>query len=116
MKTSIVWLTILMAGAGSLAGCLAGKGNTGHLAKYKFAHVEPEWIRHGEPVIFQEQLWFPQDQVDVLTDDEVMPIGEFNGIKFFVEKVDVEPYNRIYTKFGKNKFRVFKQRSSGRSA
>jgi len=34
--------------------------------------------------------------------------GEYRGVSFFVEKIDVRPYDKIFTKFGRNKFRVYR--------
>ena len=45
--------------------------------------------------------------VENLMDSEVFQIGEYKDVQIFVDKLDVKPYQRIYTKFAKNKFRYF---------
>ncbi len=92
-----------------LAGCSHKAGNVGNLAAYKTPSGEAQWIRNGEPIQFADELWYPQDGVDILLDGEVYLIGEYKGVQFFVEKIDVQPYNRVYTKFGRNKFRIFER-------
>ena len=77
--------------------------------QYPIPHEEADWIVKGEPLKFEGQLWYPQDYVDILLDSEVAPVGEYKDVQFFVEKIDVRPYDRLYTKFGLNKFRVFTQ-------
>ena len=91
--------------------CLFGCGSKFARKKqpkvYFFPEVEAEWIRNGQPIEFEAEQWYPQDSVDILLDQEVYWIGSYNDTEVFDEKADVRPYNRIYTKFGKNKFRVF---------
>ena len=89
------------------AGCSHMKGNVGHMSRYSFADPEPDWIRNGEPFECEGVLWHPQDSFDMLLDQEVILIGEYQGIEYFVDKIDVKPYNRLYTKFGRNKFRIY---------
>ena len=45
-----------------------------------------------------------------MEDSEVYQIGIYKGVQIFVEKTDTKPYDRIYTKFDKNKFRYFERR------
>jgi hypothetical protein len=93
-----------------LLGCQATTGNVGQMQSYAFDTLEPQWIRNGEPLLFEGEKWYPTDGIENLLDNEVYPVGEYRGVKFFVEKVDIRPYNRLYTKFGKNKFRYFEQK------
>ncbi len=86
-------------------GCKT-QGNVGSLQSYTISE-EPLWIRNGEPIEFEQQSWYPADGVESLLDSEVQLLGEYRGTQFFVEKIDVRPYNRLYTKFGRNKFRIF---------
>ena len=72
---------------------------------------EAVWIRNGEPIEFEKILWYPTDIVENLLDDEVYLVEEYRGVQFFLDKTDVRPYERIYTKFGKHKFRVFEQKT-----
>lgn len=92
-----------------LAGCGSLKGNIGSMPTYKIPDEEAAWIRNGEPLTFENEPWYPQDRLAVLMDSEVYKVGEDRGVMIFVEKADVRPYARLYTKFGKNKFRVFKK-------
>ena len=97
----------------AVSGCSTSgiSGNTGNMARYSAPTDEAEWIRNGEPIQFEEQLWYPQDSFDVLLDNEVYLTGEYRGVQFFVEKADVRPFDRLYTKFGRNKFRSYRKRA-----
>jgi len=90
-------------------GCGSTKGNVGMFPVYKIPETEAEWIRNGEALIFEEQSWLPKDRIDILLDSEVYLVGEYRDVQVFVAKTDVRPFNRLYTKFGKNQFRVFKR-------
>lgn len=96
--------------AAVVLGCAGRAGNNGNVQSYSFPNVEPDWIRNGESLKYEDTAWYPEDGIESLTDDEVLPIGDYRGVKIFVEKTDVRPYERIYTKFGVNKFRYFKSR------
>ena len=93
-----------------LSGCSAN-GHNNLLSEYHTPQEEADWIIEGRPIEFEGELWFPQDNVDILLDSEVSLVGEYKGVQFFVEKIDVRPYDRLYTKFGRNKFRAFTKRS-----
>lgn len=93
-----------------LTGCINTQGNVGNVQSYLIPAVEAPWIRNGEPIEYEGELWYPADGTESLQDSEVFLIGEQRGIQFFVDKLDVRPYNRLYTKFGRNKFRYFKKR------
>jgi len=77
---------------------------------YESPTIEAEWIRKGEPIEFESELWYPMDSVENLLDAEVYYLGEYRDVEFFIEKIDVRPYSYLYTKFGRNKFRTFKKR------
>ena len=98
-----------------LTGCSihrdGGSGNEGQLQSFGFHMVEPAWIRNGEPIEFEGEMWFPQDGVDSLLDSEVIYLGEYRNVQYFIDKVDVRPYERLYTKFAKNKFRYFERQA-----
>ena len=96
----------LMAGAG--CGNMSS-GNSGQLQSYPAPIIEAGWIRNGEPVVYEGQEWFPKRDVEVLLDSEVYQIGEYKGVQIFVDKTDIKPYRRMYTKFAKNKFRYFER-------
>lgn len=111
-------LRFLLCGltAAAVSGCAtAGVNNRGMMPTYAYTNVEPEWIRNGEPIEFEGERWYPQDGIESLTDSEVMQVSEYRDIKVFVDKIDVRPYERLYTKFGVNKFRYFEKKSPGQS-
>ena len=88
------------------SGC--GGNFTGlHKNPYAFPQLEAQWIRDGEPIVFENESWYPKDDIDVLTNQEVYLLGEYKGVQFFVERADVRPYNRLYTKFAENRFRIY---------
>ena len=88
------------------AGC-SSSGNKGVMQSYPPPAVEALWIRNGEPIIYDERKWFPRDDIEIFQDSEVALIGEYRGVQIFVEKTDVKPYGRLYTKFGFNQFRYY---------
>jgi len=90
-----------------LTGCQTTKRNVGQLHTYRLAASEAEWIRNGEPIEFEGEKWYPADGTESLLDSEGYLTGEYRGVQFFVDKIDVRPYDRLYTKFSKNKFRYF---------
>ncbi len=92
------------------AGCSTGVRNSGQLSIYKPPAQEADWIRLGEPLEFEGKLWFPIDRIEILLDSEVYLMGEFRDVQFFVDKVDVKPYDHLFTKFGPNHFRYFELR------
>lgn len=107
MRKYFIFLCIVLIVAG--AGCQTTSGNSGQVQTFKVPMVENEWIRNGEPIDFEGSLWYPADSTEWLMDNEVFLLGEYRGVQFFAEKVDVRPYNRLYTKFGINKFRFFEK-------
>jgi hypothetical protein len=92
------------------AGCAELKGSRRLEGNYQIPETEASWIRDGRGMEFEGQMWYPQDTLEILQDKEVYLVGEYRGSQIFVEKADVRPYNRLYTKFGKNTFRLFEQR------
>lgn len=102
----IFWLGIL----GFAGGC-SGPRSLGPMQIYPAPSVEAEWIRGGTPIEFEGELWFPADGTENLLDTEVYVVGEYKGVQIFVAKEDVRPYNRLYTKFGRNKFRYFEKKN-----
>ena len=91
------------------AGCASPGGKGSNWISTSVA-VEPEWIRNGEPIEFEGELWYPADSVENLLNSEVYQVGEYREIQVFVDYTDVKPYDRLYTKFSKNKFRFFQKR------
>ena len=94
----------------TLYGCQGTFVRKGKKTTYAFPELEAQWIRDGEPIEFEEDLWLPQDDIDVLLDEEMHLLGQYKDVEFFAYKVDVRPYRRIYTKFGKNKFRIYERK------
>lgn len=99
------YLTLAVLAAGCNGTMAASRGSS----QYSFSSLEPEWIRNGEPIVFENEPWYPKDDVDILTDNEVYLLGEYNSVQFFVEKLDVRPYHRLYTKFSANKYRIYRK-------
>lgn len=93
-----------------LSGCAGG---VSYREIYSFTPVEAEWIRDGAPLEFEGEQWFPADVVENLLDEEVAPVGNYQGVEIFIEKSDVRPYARLYTKFGRHKYRLFEKIDSG---
>ena len=89
----------------SWAGCSATE--KGIIPEFIVPQKEADWIIEGQPIMFEGESLYPQDNVDILLDSEVLLVGEYKNVQLFVEKIDVKPYDRIYTKFGRNKFRIF---------
>ena len=87
----------------------ADKGNDGLLQSYAAPVIEAAWIRNGEPVVLDKEQWFPVRDTESLLDPDVYQIGEYKGVQIFVEKTDIKPYERIYTKFAKGKYRYFER-------
>ena len=92
-------------------GCQTAKGNVGRVNTYPVNSVEAAWIRDGEPIEFENELWYPADGIESFQDWEMLMVGNHRGVPFFVDKVDVRPFARLYTKFDRNKFRYFEKRS-----
>ena len=104
----LIVITIFLSSF-TIAGCERLPRRERKPKVYTIPFLEAEWIRNGEAIRFENELWFPVDSVENLLDSEVYWMGKYRDTDFFVERIDVKPYNRLYTKFGKNKFRVFKK-------
>jgi hypothetical protein len=95
--------------------CLVGQGCTG-LARSSRSELsavplaEADWIRNGEPVEFEEELWYPTDELENLLSEEVFLIGEIRGVEVFIDRADVKPFERLYTRFRPNRYRAFEKR------
>lgn len=93
----------------SVVGCAQAPGNVGNLQSYPVSPIEAQWICDGEPLEFEGERWYPADGTESFLDSEVYSLGEYRGVQFFADKEDVRPYGRLYTKFGKNRFRYFER-------
>ena len=109
MRKITLLIFICVAGPG-FAGCQTGRSGNTNVNVFLLSASEADWIRNGEPIEFEKEKWYPQDGIESLLDSEVYIMGEYRGVQFFVDRTDVRPYNRLYTKFGKNKFRYFKKK------
>jgi len=94
----------------AFGGCSQTKGNIGKMPIFQVPEREAAWIREGQPIEFEGEFWYPQDAIEVLLDQEVYLVGEHKGIQFFVEKADVRPYKALFTKFDRNKFRMYRKK------
>jgi hypothetical protein len=95
-----------------LGGCASvnSGSNNGQVQSYSYPAIEAAWIRDGKPIQYEGHKWYPANDYEVLDDAEVYQVAEFKGVQVFVEKISTKPYNRIYTKFDKNKFRYYERR------
>lgn len=108
-KRGVVFLFLILTMLW-IVGC-AGPGHVRRKApEYAYPEVEALWIRDGQPLEFNDELWYPERNVEVFRDEEVDLVGEYQGTPFFVEKIDIRPFQRLYTKFGRNKFRSFEKK------
>jgi len=106
-------LALLFMLTGSLGGCASvNTGNDGQVQSYPAPAIEAEWIRNGEPIIYDGAKWYPVNDFEVLSDSEVYQITEYKDVQVFVAKIDTKPYQRIYTKFDKNKFRYYERKDN----
>ena len=94
-----------------LTGCMhSPTNNEGQVQSYSAPTIEAGWIRDGQPIDYDGKKWYPVNDVEVLMDSEVYQVGEYKGVQIFVDKLDTKPYQRLYTKFSKNKFRYYEKR------
>jgi len=75
---------------------------------------EAEWIRKGEPIIFEGENWYPRDIIENLIEDEVIKICTYKETDVYIEKTEVRPLNRLYTKFENHKYRLFEKNDQNR--
>lgn len=108
----IILMVFVFSIAVALSGCQGKSASRKRDIKYFVPEIEAQWIRDGNPIEFEDELWYPRDNVDILLDEEVYRIAEYRGVEVFADKVDVRPYDQLYTKFGKNKFRSFKKKNN----
>ncbi len=99
---------IVVAVVISISGCSTSPSKGGLRTSYA-APLEADWIRDGQSLEFEKELWYPMDNVENILDSEVYKVGVYRSLDIFVEAIDVRPYDRLYTKFGKNKYRFFEK-------
>ena len=109
MKYMMVCLAIVL-----LSGCtrIESRNNAGLLDSFPAPTIEATWIRNGEPILYDNQEWVPVDDIENMADAELYQISEYKGVQIFVDKIDVKPYDRLYTKFSKGKFRYFERQDN----
>lgn len=107
MKNKILAIFCMVTILGTIVSCKTTSSSK--LPELNFTEPqEAAWIINGEPIEYEGKKWYPQDGIEILTDEEVYLLGTYRDVMFFAEKTDVRPYRRIYTQFGPNKFRYFK--------
>lgn len=112
-KRRCLWFALWIIIAGLEGGCTTvNPGNDGQVQSYPAPVIEAGWIRNGEPIEYDGSKWYPVNDFEVLDDSEVFQVTEYKGVQVFVEKIAIKPYERIYTKFDKNKFRYFERRDN----
>ena len=110
IKLKRLMFTVWFMAIGFGGGCASmNAGNNGQVVSYPAPAIEAGWIRNGEPIEYDGSKWYPVNDYEVLQDSEVFQISEYKGVQVFVEKIATKPYQRIYTKFDKNKFRYFER-------
>lgn len=102
MKRVLFMMLLVFAGCAGLR-----QHDSGLIQSYGSPVIEAAWIRNGQPLIFENHEWYPVDDTETLLDNEVFQVGEYQGVAVFVEKIDARPYDRLYTKFAKGRFRYY---------
>ncbi|MEW6008659.1 MAG: hypothetical protein AB1629_03400 [Candidatus Omnitrophota bacterium] len=97
----VLFLAIVLAGC---AGSYAARRNIDYAIK------EAEWIKDGKPLIYDNKSWYATEFIENHLDNEMEYVGEFQNAPFYVERRQIKPYNRIYTKFDYHKYRLFLER------
>ena len=93
----------------ALGGCALSDKNATTAESWSYPLSEPDWVREGQPIDYDGAKWFPTRDVENLLDSEVYPLGEYKGVKFFFDRTDIKPFERIYTQFGRNRYRAFEK-------
>ena len=97
-----LWLVVLCA---AMAGCALPQRSAELTSGDPV--TEAAWIREGEPINLDGGVWYPTREVEALLASEILPAGQYRGVDIFVERADIKPYARLYTKFAKNRYRAF---------
>jgi hypothetical protein len=108
MKTQKSFM--MMALVLMLSGCVLPSAGPGVSMASGAPLAEAQWVRDGKPIEFEGELWFPTDDVERLLDSEVYQVGEYKSTLFFIDRVDVRPFERLYTRFSKNRYRAFEKK------
>lgn len=106
MRHLVLLLVITMLSA----GCISLPKPTDNKIAVPTPTSEAAWIRNGEPIQFEGDDWYPTDEVENILDNEIYQVGVYRDVIFFLEKTDVRPFERVYTRFAKNRYRAFERR------
>jgi hypothetical protein len=98
-----------------VSGCVLTQGGPDRSFTSSYPLTEPQWIRDGQPIDFEGALWYPTDNVEGILDTEVYQAGEFKGEQYYLDKTDVKPFDRLYTRFAKNRYRAFEKEHDPKS-
>lgn len=109
VRYSVFSFMMITLGLMGLGCSHSNSSNQGLVQSFNAPVIEPSWIRNGDPIVFEKNRWYPMDDTESLTDNEVYQIGEFQGTLIFVEKSDVRPFERLYTKFSRGRFRYYER-------
>jgi len=105
-----VYRLFMMIGAALLvSGCVLSQGGPERSLTSSYPLTEPQWVRDGQPIEFEGALWYPTDNVEGLLDTEVYQVGEYKSVPCYLDKMDVKPFDRLYTRFAKNHYRAFEK-------
>ncbi len=91
------------------AGCAANQ--SGALNK-DFTTREAGWVKEGKPIIFESRSWYPTEYIENHVDSEMDYVDQFQNVPFYVERRQIKPFDRIYTKFDYHKYRLFIEKKS----
>ena len=103
------YFVLLCAAVLFLAGTGCGLSPKTGVEDVGYPLMEPEWIRNGETVEFDNEMWYPTREVENLLEYEVYPLVELKGVQFYIERTDIKPFQRLYTYFAKDRYRAFEK-------
>lgn len=104
MRKSEVLKTIFALLILSFAGCAASQ--SGSFSR-EYKSKEAGWIKEGKPIIFEARSWYPTEYIENHIDSEMDYVDQFQNVPFYVERRQIKPFDRIYTKFDYHKYRLF---------
>ena len=107
MRTSFLMTLVVIV---ALSGCVFSRSGDDKLSLIGAPVSEAAWIRDGEPIKLEGENWYPTDEVENLLDNEVVQIGTYRDVLFYLDRTDVKPFDRVYTRFTKNRYRAFEKK------
>ncbi len=93
------------------AGCMRPPQSVNTLAEASLPLTEPVWVHNGEPIEMEGGVWFPTREVERFMDSEMFLIGKIRDTNVYVERTDVKPYARLYTRFDQGRYRAFEPKN-----